>query len=373
MADTFTYLVYISLLFLTVSFAAIGIQNSNGAITVDKKSYGLRINHFIAIIMIGIIAGFRYKVGVDWYGYRDYFYFVNNQAIGFFDQKNELGFYFINKIIGGLDMGYGWMFFTVALISWYCFFKSIHKVFLPLFIYFLFVDEYFFWSLNGVRQFAAIGFYLLSLKFLINRNWKFYLLYIFLASLFHSSVLVLLPLYLLPYDKLYSRKIWLIIFAISLLFLNNNPLFNYVEGALLYLGSKFSFLEKYLSYEGSELLTSKDVTLGFGVYFRLLVNAFLIFFSSSVVARFPKMKFYFLLFFIGAIVFNLFMGSLLVGRYNHYFMILRSFVLAITIYHLWSRPNFKLPIVFFILCYFALFLKAIDGGSNMCAPYNFIP
>src|SRR5690606_22473386 len=105
------------------------------------------------------------------------------------------------------------MFFVVSFISWFFFFKAVPRTILPLFLFFMFATEYFFWGMNGVRQFIAMGIWLFSIKFIVSRNIKKYLFLILFASIFHKSVLLLIFIYFIPFYKLYNRKVWLAIFC----------------------------------------------------------------------------------------------------------------------------------------------------------------
>jgi len=338
----------------------------------------LKINHFIAILLISFIVGFRYEVGVDWAGYKDWFEFLSRHpSVSSSDVYMESGYFWVNRLVIYLGGNYALMFFVSAFISWYFIFKSVPAVLLPLTLFFLFADEYFFWSMNGVRQFVAIGIFLYSIQSIINRDLKKYLLLITLAALFHASSLLLIPLFFVPYQKLYNQKYWFMAFVVSFFFANNQLLIDSLELLVRNISGLFDVIT-YDRYFESGKYIALDQGLGAGYLFRVLITIFIIFFSKQVVEKYPNTKIYYILFFSGAVISNLFFNYQLVGRFNNYFLVLRSFSLAFIVYHLWDSRNFLIqgrnyhiiPICVLLL-YFILFLSTIYNSSNMCSPFQF--
>jgi hypothetical protein len=262
----------------------------------------------------------------------------------------------------------------MAFITWYFYFKSVPRVLIPLFIYFLFVNEYFFWGMNGVRQFAAMAIWIFSLRYLIDEDLKRYLIFIFMASLFHASALFLIPLYFVPYDKLYSRFFWFSVFLGSLVFvyfIDLTILHIYIEMATLYLSQYFDVASRYARYIQSGSLVEQQTQLGLGFVFKLIVNGFIIWVSADLVKYKTKLKPYFILFFIGAILFNIFYEFKLVGRLNNYFQIIKSVLLAYITYYYWFIDKKRVLVIVGICLYFLLYLSTIYNSSNMCCPYQF--
>ena len=146
MFDFFTYFVYISLLAIMVYLTGYGHNLAKSDLNTQLVPK-LRIQHYLALLIMSFIVGFRFKVGVDWEGYKEYFeHIASDPNLQFTDQTFELGYFYLNKIISATGLSYEWMFFTVAFISWYFFFKSISQNLLPILILFIFLDEFFFWA-----------------------------------------------------------------------------------------------------------------------------------------------------------------------------------------------------------------------------------
>ena len=371
MFDFFTYFIYLSLLAILVF-----LTNSRQEYATYELDFGvsqkLSLKHFVALLILSFVVGFRYEVGVDWEGYKDGFISIKNSSfITYRDQYWEIGYFFINRAIANVELSYEWMFFTVAMISWYFIFKSVPKFLLPLLLFFLFVDEYFFWSMNGVRQFAAMSIWLIAAKEIRNRNLLKYLLLIIIASLFHRTVLIFIPFYFMPYHKIYKKYLWIGLFIFSIIIGSSNIFVNFVETIIIYLGEKNELIRLYVRYVESNKFIIEETQLGLGFLFKTLVNLIILLLSGIVIREHPKTTVYFILFFISAILFNLSYNVQLLCRINNYFLIMRSIVLSISIWHFWQVPKFRFPVLVFCSLYFFLFLVAIYNSSNMCSPFNF--
>lgn len=373
MFDLLTYLVYVSLL-LTLMFLTGVKQHFSIQHLIFESSPKLRIQHFLALLIISLIIGFRHNVGVDWNAYVDIFnHLRNNLYIGFFDQTDEPGFFYINKFIAAVGFGYQWMFFSVAFISWFFLFKSVPKTILPLFIFFLFTDEYFFWSMNGVRQFVAIGIFLFSIHFIINRNFWYFLISILFGSLFHYSVLLLIPVYFIPFSRLYNQKFWFFAFAISFFFSQSIVLVTGLKQFLIYLTQFIPIIHHYVLYVETELFEARELAgTGLGVIFKTIITLFILYFSKKTVEKYPQTKVYFILFFVGAIINNLFFTFQIIGRVNVYFLIIRNILLAIIVFEILKGKFSKYVALGIIVLYFLLFLVSIYNSSNQCSPYLFV-
>jgi hypothetical protein len=371
MIDFITYFTYVSVLASSVLLCGIKQNFALSELSFESTSI-LRIQHFMVLLIISIVVGFRYQVGVDWESYKEVFFHIkNNPSIQFFDQTDEPGFFYINKIIAGLGLGYQWMFFTVAFISWFFLFKSVPKTILPFFIFFLFADEYFFWGMNGVRQFVAIGIFLFSIHFIINRNFWYFLISVFIASLFHYSALLLIPIYFIPFSRFYNQKFWFLAFAVSFFFSQSIVLVNGLKQFLIYLTQFIPIIHNYVLYVETELFEARELAgSGLGVIFKTIITLFILYFSKRIVEKYPQTKVYFILFFVGAIINNLFFTFQIIGRINVYFLIIRNILLATIIFEILKGKYSRYVAIGILTLYFLLFLVSIYNSSNQCSPYS---
>jgi hypothetical protein len=227
--------------------------------------------------------------------------------------------------------------------------------------------------MNLVRQFAAMAIWVFSIKFIVEKNLKLFLLSIIGASLFHTSSLLLIPFYFIPYDKLYNQFYWIIIYAVSLMavfFLDLSIIYKNFQLFILLLSEDIGTVERYARYAESGRLAAQETSLGLGFTFKLAVNLLIIFLSKNWIKSKPDLKPYLVLFFIGAISFNIFYEFPLVGRLTNYFLIFRPLVLAYIVYHFWVYKKDRIIGPSIIILYFIIYLAAMYGSSNMCCPYN---
>lgn len=368
MIDLTTYIVYLSLLIIVTTLTSV----SPSTIAEANFNYNkVGFKEVLAVLLISFIVGWRYEVGVDWESYKNQFEYINSHLNLHFNQQYfEFGFYLLIRVVGKLNFGYEWFFFISAAIAWFTIIKGIPKFLLPAAMFFIFADEYFFWSMNGVRQFISIGFWLFSIKYIISKDLLPFAITIVIGSLFHSSILLMTPFYFI--SKIPLPNIWslLTIFFISLL-IGGSPQFSHWANSILdSISGNLELTGKYLSYSGSEKLMTTNITLGLGFWFRILINFCLIIFSGYFVTKFPESKTYLLLFIFGAILFNLTYNIHLIGRISHYFLIIRSVLLSLLLITLWKKNKSRPLAVSIVLLYFILFLNAIANSSNMCSPYN---
>jgi transmembrane protein EpsG len=371
MFDQFTYFVYCMLLVLVICLLSlnIGKQQKTAPEIIDKANK-LNIEHFAALLLISLVVGLRHEVGVDWAGYKADYEQILGGNVEFSEQYMEVGFYAISKVIASLGGTHVILFFCAAFISWYFIFNCVPVTLLPLTVFYLFADEYFFWSMNGVRQFIAISIFLYSVRFIINRNLREYLLFIVLAALFHNSVILLIPLYYVPFQVLYNQLLWLVVFVISLLVGQNQLFVSGLQFAFTKVAGVVPLVSTYTRYFDMDKYYADDVSIRLGFVFKMAIALFVLITSGEIVKRYPKTKIYFVLYFIGAVIFNLFYRFQLVGRFNQYFLIMRPVSLAIIIYHFWSNRKYKIVSIVVSLLYFLVFLQAIYRSSNMCAPFQ---
>lgn len=332
----------------------------------------LTIQHYLALVLICFVVAFRYNVGTDWANYVMWFNEIDrNPSMKFESQKSELGYFWLTKLIVFIGGSYHMLFFVVAAISWAFLFKSLHCKVVPFLLYFLFTDEYFFSSMNIVRQFLALSIFVYSVKFLAERNFFKYLLWISVATFFHYSASVLIILYLLPYEKLYNRIVWLLLFVVSTLLTNIPGIIDQVLGLFIKIASVVPVLEHYIGYILKDKFDASRANVNFGYLFRVLVSIYVIISSRQVVSNYPKAKVYFILFFLGAIIYNLFYMYPLVTRFNHYLTIMRPLAVGLVIFNSFQNRKGMLIALGIMILYLFLYIVMITQGVSNSSPYRF--
>lgn len=205
--------VYIGMTILAVMFSAF----SNIKKYKNKKSKKIVINFkvmcwYISEIILIIVAAIRYDVGKDYmYTYVPYF---NGILTGNINENIEIGFYLLNKLIQIFTRDYAWIFIVCSVIFFHYIYKAIREQSpIPTLSVFLLVGTtYYFIFLNTMRQMIAISIFLYAIKFIKERNFKKYLIYMLIAMSIHTSSVILIPIYFIYGVRLNTEKTILILF-----------------------------------------------------------------------------------------------------------------------------------------------------------------
>src|SRR5690606_12924718 len=118
----------------------------------------------------------------------------------------------------------------------------------------------------------------------------YYFLMVGLASLFHVSVLITIPLYFLPYKRMYNQKFWFIAFIVTF-FLSNIPsLIGIVIDMVVKVGDVIPVFSRFVRYIFNERFFDFRLDVGLGYVFKLLVSLSIIYFSKRTIEVNPKTR-----------------------------------------------------------------------------------
>lgn len=193
---------------------------------LSQKIKGYETIYLVIIFSIlTLISGFRhYEVGLDTLNYINYFKYINSNSLSmsFEHVRLENGYVLFNYIIGKLTNNPQSIILVSACFINFSFAKTISKysenvvVSTVIFIIFFFQS-----SMNGMRQYIAFAIFLLSIKYILKKDYLKYTIMIIIASFFHSSAIILLIFALLTFGNIMNNDKILILFSIISLFLMN--------------------------------------------------------------------------------------------------------------------------------------------------------
>ena len=226
------YYMTIALAFITAFFAQ---ESRNIAVksTIPTTNHPLQkitagsLFVFLTFLILFLVAGLRWRVGTDYWQYASlYPYYAKTPVQDFFklniSQLNLMGIRGLSILSRYLHDDYATMFFLASLVTiglsvWRIAKSS--RMFLFSIMLFIFAGS---WhgSFNSVRQSLAIAVIFAGSGFVVRREFWKYLLVVLGASLFHSSALVMLPIYFIAGRKI-DYKQWLMLTAITVFMISS--------------------------------------------------------------------------------------------------------------------------------------------------------
>jgi len=276
----------------------------------NKTRWGLKASFILIFVFLAI----RYKFG------NDYITYLNN--FNYLKQFDQIKF---NDGITGYEPGWLvviWLFRnigffvlipTLALFNcvvYYRFFKKYvpaQYYWLAVFVY-IFYPEFMLIQLSAIRQSIAILFFITTLNFFPKKNAIHFFFIIGLAFLFHTSAIILIPIYLLGLVK---QKIYRIVGVAFFLIYASVVLFHAVFSPYV-LQVVETYFERYVSYQ-----TAGGVNTGLGYIYSVVMGLLTIYYM-----RFQNKEtaFIFLVSAISFIILPLTMIVGLIARLGFYFL-----------------------------------------------------
>lgn len=212
------------ILFAFISFVyfTISIKTNKKSLT-DKNSNDLKKFLYISFFALIIFTGLRaLSVGPDTRNYFLHFYRVGNNIVYALDQRFERGYTLLVEFVCLFTDNYTVFFTIVAILVNIPIMLYIRKYssdcFLSLILY-ITIGSFTF-QLTGLRQALAMSICALAITFAIERKLFHFIGFVVLATLFHKSALLFLPVYLLGAKSVKKKKALLFAIAAAILFLS---------------------------------------------------------------------------------------------------------------------------------------------------------
>lgn len=190
-------------------------------------------NWYLIFLITFLFSGLRYQIGTDYLNYKYVFDNLRMDDIALLEYGNYILMYLVQLIDGPFQL----YILVTSFIICYSFFKFV-KLFsrdksISLFI-FLFFGLFFLSSLNFIRQFLAISFFILALCSILEKKIIKTIFFIIFSILFHTSALVTLPIFLFYKLKInYKHVIVTICISIFILSISYTLLLNSSYGIYL--------------------------------------------------------------------------------------------------------------------------------------------
>lgn len=223
----------------------------------SNRKLGKPIYYSIVILMI-LIAGLSYAMSPDWIAYYETFYYMQNLSwskISHWSDLNgmEAGYLRLNKVISTLGFGYGMFTLFVASVSLYLksstFYKYGGYAFLVLFIYSM--PNFMFEEHVHIRQGLANAIAIFSVRYIIDRNFLKFLIFIVIGYQFHESIIVFFIAYWIAPMK-FNEKImgWLVVLSIVGFYTGLNSIIEIIMQFMPVGQDKFESYQNQLGADG---------------------------------------------------------------------------------------------------------------------------
>lgn len=326
-------------------------------------------------LSFSLIFGARYNVGIDQLNYKEIFEAIQNN-IPIYDNI-ELGFYYINKILGTGGIHYSFYFFSICFIQLTFILSAFYSRprLLP-YILIVLMCANFMYMMNLMRQMTFVCFliWLISKKY--NLTFLKYSLWILLwAILWHKSAAITIFLY--PLIKTNnnccgSYKFQVLFFMFCLYLGYSRYIFDKFENFDTMAG-----ILGYSQYSGYNVLAALDMDLRWGP--RTLAKALLvliaILMSKKTYAYFridPMYNSYYNLFFWGCCAEVILFGTNVISRVFLPMYFMKVVVFAYTLEYFvkyWKKgwKNFILSVSFVMLLAFdftSILYEASEPGKS---------
>ena len=214
-------------------------------------------------IFLAIIIGFRFQIGGDWHSYLFFNEYIADKSLNTFLKINfDFGYVFLNwigaNIFGGIYLVnfVSALIFLVGLISFALRQNNYWLALVVAFPYLIIVI-----SMGYSRQASAIGFILLAINQLKEANLIRFCFFIFLATLFHKTALLILPIGLMAILR--NKSLLLIT-----LFLLSFAVYFFADGFILGLLNNYLVGDMQSSGAGVRLLLNFIPALFYLYFFR---------------------------------------------------------------------------------------------------------
>lgn len=179
------------------------------------------------LVLIWFVAAFRYNIGTDYYSYESLYKSWNIYSGDVFDFSGnvEPSFWLITGLLNEFGFSSQMLFLiyeTIVLVALYkAIMSNINSTMIAVIVFTLYVlypaDGGYWWSMSFIRQAAGISIALLGGEYFQKKNYLKCFIASILAIMFHYSIIIMMPLYLLKNVKI-NVKIVYVLLVIGFIF-----------------------------------------------------------------------------------------------------------------------------------------------------------
>lgn len=312
-----------------------------------------------AIILIFFAANRALDVGTDTYGYYTNFQFIEFEGSSRTYQGIQIGWYYFNLFINSCFDYDIYMYIVYSIIIGLICYVSYKESKLPLLSILLFILLYFYFhSFNGMRQYVAISIVFYAYSYLAKGNKKKYISVVCIASLFHFTALLMLPLLYIDKVKISPFVVYIAVVFSFIIGIKYSDLMTGIIPYLTYISVLNEGVTGYLDNYGGERSFASNFIIN---------SVFLVTYYFSKDKRNTWLILY-LLFILGN---NLLGAGGFANRIFWYFQIAMLIIIPNTIKNI-KRPFLSFCYYLIILIYsFGIYYISLSLNASEVVPYSF--
>lgn len=319
---------------------------------------------FLTFIVLFIVSAFRVEVGIDFINYSGTFRLANqtNSLSELYSLSStstvEMGYLLLNKLVGLFTNERQWIFVVTSFIIISLIYKGIKEnskiIWLSVF---LFSIGPYVASFNIVRQYIAVSIFFYAYKYIESREFNKFLLCIILASFFHVSALLMLPLYYFLNIKLDYKKLIIISFSGIIVSFFINDIIRFIQ----------QFFYGYYS-NTSYGMTSGNIN---NVITATFYFACAYIFKNNMIKENDKNVSLINMSFVNLLLALMSMNTWIITRFMPYTSIFNILLIPEIIASVRNKYIRILFIFTFIILFLILFFNTIYNPANKLLPYQF--
>lgn len=186
---------------------------------------------FLSFGQLYLLTTFRLGIGYDYNMYAQAFIDLQTQDFWNFTYYDwEYGFILLTKLLGMILPSYTSYYAIIALITLIpvaiFIYQNTEKVWLGTFMYINFF--LFFMQMNFIRQAIAVSITLFAWQFIRKKKFFKFTLVILIASLFHTTVLVMIPFYFITKLRPTGKQVIFYGYALTVFYFSSMGIINLV-------------------------------------------------------------------------------------------------------------------------------------------------
>lgn len=295
-------------------------------------------NYIIPILLFCLITSIRWRVGVDCNAYMSQYYIFNERWLV---NKGELGYLSLIRFFRLIHASHVPLFFVLSFLQIFFIYYSFRNrpyvlLFFPLFLFL--TGEFWVW-MNGVRQVIAFCVFVYVTYLVSTKRLWIALVMILVASLFHRSAFILLPLILIfsiPRIYIANRYIQIVLVLISCSLIGSSVsshFSNIIDNVMNLIG--------YGATQAHMTETIIEKSFGFRSILLLISNLFLIWESQRLATYYNSRHFNIMynLYFFGFCLSLVFYGNHGIERFLMYCTCFAPVIFSYFAYYLYKHRS----------------------------------